>query len=158
MGVYLQIMLQLGFSAAWVIKVMNCFGSTSFSILINVREGSRFSASRGLHQGCPLSPFLFIICAEGFSTLINDAILRGSVQGFQVARVAPSISHLFFVDDSLLFVRVDIYPAMSLRRATKAYEVVSGQKVNFQKLFLCFSPNVELVLTENVKVLLRLRV
>lgn len=144
-------MLRMGFSEAWIKKVMNCLRSASFSTLINGKEGLGFKASRGLRQSCPLSPFLFIISAEGFSALINEAVENEPIQGIQMARGAPSISHLFFADDSLLFARADLRAAMCLKRAIKIYEAALGQMVNFQKSSLCFSPNMEATLVENIK-------
>lgn len=94
---------RLGFSDGWVKKVSNCIRSLSFSVLVNGMKGTMFSASKGLRQGCPLSPFFLIICVEGLSMLIQNAMETGSIKGIQVARRAPQVSYLFFIDDSLLF-------------------------------------------------------
>ena len=59
-------------------------------------------ASPGLRQGDPLSPYLFLLCAEGFSGLINAAEERGSIQGVTICAGAPSITHLLFADDLLV--------------------------------------------------------
>ncbi|XP_031096926.1 uncharacterized protein LOC116001177 [Ipomoea triloba] len=64
--------------------------------------------SRGLRQGDPISPYLFIIIAEGLSAMIKIAEDNGLLHGIQVARGAPKISHLLFVDDSFLFCKVAI--------------------------------------------------
>ncbi|KAK2638853.1 hypothetical protein Ddye_026648 [Dipteronia dyeriana] len=61
--------------------------------------------SKGLRQGCPLSPYLFLICAKGLASLISRAEADGSIHGIKVARGAPSISHQPFVDDCLIFAR-----------------------------------------------------
>lgn len=101
-------MLKMGFSTAWVKKVMNCICSTSFEVLINRQKGSQFGVSRRLRQGCPLSPYLFIICAERLSALIRNEADRGNIQGIQVARDALLVTHLFFADNSLLFARTNL--------------------------------------------------
>lgn len=58
---------------------------------------------RGLREGDPLSSYLYIICAEGLSTLIHDAQSKGLLHGVSVCRGAPIVSHLLFADDSFLF-------------------------------------------------------
>jgi len=59
--------------------------------------------SRGIHQGDPISPFLFIMCMEALVTKLKDAEWHCLIQGIQISRASPSTSHLFFADDSLLF-------------------------------------------------------
>lgn len=146
-----RMMLRMGFSSAWVRKFMNCISTASFAVLINDREGSKFTTSRGLRQGCPLSPFLFIICAKGFSALIQMLVQVGEIKGLQMSRDAPTVSHLFFADDSLLFAGADLFSTVNLRNVIKTYEAASGQAVNFQKSSICFSPNVDQALVEDIK-------
>lgn len=77
--------------------------STSFSVLINgVRKGP-ITPSRGLRQGNPLSPYLFLLCTEGLIVLLKAASLRKEVFGIRICRGAPNINHLLFADDSVIF-------------------------------------------------------
>lgn len=71
-----DIMIKMGFAEAWVKKIWNCISSVSFSIMINGDPCVDMSPNRGLHQGCPLSPYLFILCSEGLSSLIQDSEKR----------------------------------------------------------------------------------
>lgn len=93
-------MLWLGFSLRWADKVKNCVSLASFRVLINGHAGNSFSTQRGFRQGCRLSSFLFIICAEKLLGLISNADRRGLIQGLRVAHGAPAISHLFFIDNT----------------------------------------------------------
>lgn len=81
--------------------VQNCISSTSFSFLINGVPKGFLKPSRGLRQGDPISPYLFLICAEGLSALIRRAELCNSIQGPSIKSGYPNVSHLLFADDSL---------------------------------------------------------
>ena len=96
-------MLKLGFPGDWVDKVMSCVTSPSFSVLINGKPFGMIHPTRGIRQGNPLSPYLFLLCAEGFTSLLQKVVLEGNIQGVSICRRAPRISHLLFTDDSLLF-------------------------------------------------------
>lgn len=70
------------------------------SFLVNGESVGDVKPFRGLRQGCPFSPCLFLICAEVLSSLITDAELNGQITGFACSRNGPKVSHLFFADDS----------------------------------------------------------
>lgn len=120
------IMDKLRFSSAWITKVMNCVTSASFLVLVNGHIGQEFKAERGLRQGWPLSPFLFILCAEGLSSLVSSVVWSGEIKGLKVAHGLPVISHLFFVDDSLLFVEASDKAALAWKQILCLYERASG--------------------------------
>ncbi|KAK3221478.1 hypothetical protein Dsin_008503 [Dipteronia sinensis] len=73
---------KLGFSKHWVAKMMNCISTVSFSFAINGDVCCFVKPSKGLCQGDPLSPYLFLICAEGLSSVINYAVKDASLSGF----------------------------------------------------------------------------
>ncbi|GKB53478.1 cysteine-rich receptor-like protein kinase [Tanacetum coccineum] len=78
--------------------------SKSAAVLINGSPTDFFQLKRGLRQGDPLSPFLFNIVSEGLNALISKAVQTGLFQGVNVRKVRSfPISHLQFVDDTLLF-------------------------------------------------------
>ena len=67
------IMSKLGLPKRWIDRVMSCVISTSFSVRINGKAYDNIRPSRELHQGDPLSPYLFLLCAEGFSSMLAKA-------------------------------------------------------------------------------------
>ena len=81
------------FLDVWVDRVMTCVSSPSFSVLINGKPYGLIHPSRGICQGDPLSPYMFLLCAEGFTSFLQKAELEGNIHGVSICRRAPSISH-----------------------------------------------------------------
>ncbi|GLT59230.1 hypothetical protein SLA2020_320610 [Shorea laevis] len=100
-----QVMRTLGFAEDWIRLIMNCVSSITYEVLLNGLEAGRVMPTRGLRQGDPLSPYLFILCAEGLSSMLKEAEQRRLLHGVRICQQAPKISHLFFADDSFLFLR-----------------------------------------------------
>ena len=146
-----KMLLSLGFHREWVRFILSCVTSVSYSILVNGQPTSFFKPSRGLRQGDPLSPYLFLICTEGLAALIDDAASRKQIHGVKVCRSAPPITHLFFADDSLMFTRANTQEAQRILNLLNTYEAASGQVVNVDKSEVSYSRNV----SENMKNMLQ---
>lgn len=119
-------MQKMGFPLKFTELVMRCVGSASYSVLLNGKPLPGFRPERGLRQGDPLSPYLFVLCAEVLSFLLRKAQDEGILSGFKVGMSAPSISHLFFADDSILFGVASKKECESLREIFKLYSEASG--------------------------------
>ena len=98
-----EVMIRMGFAKEWVVLIMRCISTVSYVVTTNGRRGSDFQPTRGLRQGDPLSPFLFLICSEGLSALLRIATREGPIKGVKASRRGPAISHLLFADDCILF-------------------------------------------------------
>ena len=83
--------------------MMRCVNIVTYSVKINGRPRGCISPSRGLLQGDPLSPYLFLLYVEGLSALLRQSVDQGSLKGVATCQGAPEISHLFFADNSLIF-------------------------------------------------------
>ncbi|KAK2664384.1 hypothetical protein Ddye_002958 [Dipteronia dyeriana] len=129
---------------------MRCINSVSYSFSLNGEICGDIRPSKGLRQGDPLSPYLFLICAEGFSSLIHLAQLRGAIEGFKCSKCRPEISHLFFTDDSLLFTKANVANCTAMRKVLDIYVKASGQVVNFSKSALCVSPSISIAEAERL--------
>ncbi|KAK5793588.1 hypothetical protein PVK06_034740 [Gossypium arboreum] len=84
-----EIMIRMGFASNWIETIMKCINSVTYSIIVNGFEGENFQPTRGLRQGDPLSPFMFLICREGLSCLINRAMSEGLLKGVKASRSGP---------------------------------------------------------------------
>ena len=101
---YLQRVIEkMGFHAKLVQLIMACITTAHFSVLVNGNSTGYILPSRGLRQGDPLAPYLFMFCAKGFIALLRKAKTDGIISGVATSRCGPCISHLLFADDILLF-------------------------------------------------------
>ena len=96
-------MQHLGLGDRLVSLIMSYFTSVSYSVLLNEQSVGNIKLERGLHQGDPLSPYLFLMCAIGLQRLLHTAEMEGHIQGVAICRNGPRVSHFFFADDSVLF-------------------------------------------------------
>ncbi|XP_071695356.1 secreted RxLR effector protein 78-like [Rutidosis leptorrhynchoides] len=97
----LELMKSMGFGTIWCKWISSCLKSATISILINGSPTSEFNLKRGVRQGDPLSPFLFIIAAEGLNILTKMAVERGMYKGVEVGKDKVVISHLQYADDTI---------------------------------------------------------
>lgn len=103
--------LIFGFYYRFISMVRNNLAGSWFSILLNGSPTGFFQASRGIKQGDPLSPYLFILAPEALSRGLNDRFERGLIRPFHVPRGCSPVSHLAFADDVVIFLRDDpIFP------------------------------------------------
>ena len=98
-----KIMEKLDFCDRWVSLVLECITTVSCSILVNGEPKGDIRPSRGLRQGDPLSPYLFLLCSEGLNRMLQKAASNDTIRVFSLCKRGPKISHLFFADDTLLF-------------------------------------------------------
>lgn len=99
---FLEVLFQrMGFDAKWIQWIMLCIRSVTYTVLLNGQTYGRIIHERGIRQGDPLSPFVFILCAEALVHVMNIAELEGNIMGMKLTKNCRSIQHLLFADDSL---------------------------------------------------------
>ncbi|XP_071695539.1 uncharacterized mitochondrial protein AtMg01250-like [Rutidosis leptorrhynchoides] len=108
-------MKSMGFGEKWIKWINSCLKSTTISILVNGSPTDEFSLSRGVRQGDPLSPFLFIIAEEGLNILAKAAIEKGLFKGLKVGANNVNVSHLQYADDTIFFGEWSRINALNLR-------------------------------------------
>lgn len=137
-GFLLKILGAFGFSSEWINWVMCCVKTPSFSVLINGESSELFGASRGLRQGDPLSPYLFILMAEGLGRLIKSQVAVGLIHGWNQNNSLSPQFHLQFVDDSALMGDAKVAKAVAFHQTLDCYLAASGQRINESKSCIYF--------------------
>ncbi|XP_062165083.1 uncharacterized protein LOC133871673 [Alnus glutinosa] len=135
-GFLMIIMEKLGFHPIWINWIRICISTSSFSILLNGSPFGHFRPSRGLRQGDPLSPFLFILGTEVISRLLHQ-----SLQGFKISRRCFPLTHLLFADDLMIFTHATSSEAGIIKDCLTKYNLWSDQSVNTDKSNILFSAN-----------------
>ncbi|XP_059436330.1 uncharacterized protein LOC132169290 [Corylus avellana] len=102
------VMGKLGFDKKWISLIMECVSTVSYAVVVNGNPVGHIIPSRGIRQGDPLSPYLFLLCAEALSSMLNKPESKGVITGVPTSKNGPRINHLFFADDSLLFCKANL--------------------------------------------------
>ena len=84
-----DVMCRMGFDMSWVKLIMQCISTIKYQIKVNQDTAGMVIPQRALRQGDPLSPYLFLICAEGFSSMLHEVEMRGLLTGIKICRKAP---------------------------------------------------------------------
>jgi hypothetical protein len=131
---FLEYMLRrFGFCSKWISWIRACVFSGHLSVLVNGSPTSEINIQRGLKQGDPLAPFLFLLVAEGLSGIIHKAVSLNMYKGFSVGRAGLHISHLQYADDTLCIGEASVQNLWTLKAILRGFEMASGLKVNFGK-------------------------
>jgi hypothetical protein len=127
-----KMMIKMGFSEGWLKWMRACIFESSMSILVNGSPTGDFTVGRGLRQGDPLSPFLFLIVAEGLAGLVRRAVEIGNFKGYQVN---PTLQFqiLQFADDTILMGEGVWDNLWAIKVVLRSFELVSGMRINFVK-------------------------
>ncbi|GKV30538.1 hypothetical protein SLEP1_g39340 [Rubroshorea leprosula] len=131
---FLDYMLdRMNFGLVWRGWIRECLQTNSISVFLNGSPTKEFTMRRGLRQGDPLAPFLFLIVAEGLNGIISSAVEKALFEGVQIGRGDLRISHLQFVDDTLLMGKAIEENIWTTKCIMRAFELVSGLKINYGK-------------------------
>uniref|UniRef100_A0A803P924 Reverse transcriptase domain-containing protein n=1 Tax=Cannabis sativa TaxID=3483 RepID=A0A803P924_CANSA len=155
---FLEATLQvMGFSDRWIGLTLSCVNSVQYHVINSGQKLGPITPTRGIRQGCPLSPYLFIVCAEGFSSLIRHHESSRMLTGCKVARSAPTISHLLFADDSYIYCQASEDEVNHVLSLLQLFEAALGQKVNLHKSSAFFNSNTTTVTRDRIFSMMRIQ-
>ncbi|XP_026378452.1 uncharacterized protein LOC113272874 [Papaver somniferum] len=123
---------QYGFSETWCSWIHSILSSARISVLINGSPEGFFSITRGLRQGDPISPLIFVLIEDILSRNLSKLFANRSMHNM-VSKKGVDPTHLLFADDILVFCRGNLYSLQNLKTMLSVYEKASGQCVNYAK-------------------------
>lgn len=134
-------MRKLKFEDDYISKVLTRVSTMSYAVLVNGQLSVTINPTKGLHQGDPISCYLYLICAEGLSSLLHEAEVKACIKGFKVARNNPTLTHIFFADDSIVYCNATTTEWLEVEKVLKTYEYAADQGINKHKSGVFFSSN-----------------
>jgi len=131
------VLVKMNFPTLWRKWISECVGTATASVLVNGSPTKEFPIERGLRQGDPLSPFIFLLAAEGLNVMMTLVVEAGLYHGYRVVtHDGISLSHLQFANDTLILGVKSWANLRYMRAVLILFEQVSGLKVNFHKSML----------------------
>ena len=122
----------IGFGIYFIRWIMSCITTVSFSVLINGVASPFFHVERGLRQGCPMSPLLLLLVAEGLSRSLREAKRLGSLKSIRISQQLH-ITHLLFVDDVLILCSGSVRDTNTIFYILELFSKATGMEINSRK-------------------------
>lgn len=138
----LDVLWEVGFRGRILELIKQCISTVEYQALVNGEKTEKILPRSGLRQGDPLSPYLFVLCMEKLSQLIDVCVDANQWKPVRVSRNGPRISHVFFADDLILFAEANVENAQLMRRCVDSFCEISGQRVSYEKSCVYVSSNI----------------
>ena len=132
----IYLMDRMGFGSRWKSWIRTCISSVRFSVMVNGSPSGFFGSSRGIRQGDPLSPLLFLLVMEILSKMLHRTEEAGFIRGFKAGHGVEDdihVSHLLFADDTTVFCDAEHEQLLHQRMVLSCFEAVTGLGVNMSK-------------------------
>lgn len=132
----------IGLPGVFINLVWECISTSKMKVLWNGEALEEFSPSRGIRQGDPISPYLFVLCIERLFHMISTAVDHKVWAPIQLSRRGPKLSHLAFADDLTLFAEASMGQVEIIKTILRLFCDSFGQRVSSEKTRVFFSKNV----------------
>ncbi|CAL1382969.1 unnamed protein product [Linum trigynum] len=143
-------LIEVGLPSTWISRIMTCVEENKMRINWNGKLTDPITPSRGVRQGDPLSPYLFVLCMERLAHRIEIAVADRQWKPLSVTSHGFKLSHLFFADDLILFAEAGSKQIDIIKQCLEDFCSSSGQKVNLNKSVLYVSPNIRRDMAQNL--------
>jgi hypothetical protein len=140
-----------GFNDNFINLIHACISTPNFAVLVNDEPSETFRSTRGLRQGCPLSPYLFVLAINELSIRLQEALHSSNLDGIKLGPGCPAIHSLLFADDLILCGKANTTEAQTIKNILSEFCLRSGQCPNFQKSSILFSKNVPPTVRHQIK-------
>lgn len=137
------LLIVAGISSRLIKVIINAITLSSMQVLWNGMPTQKLKPVRGIHQGCPLSPYLFVLYMEWLGHRFHGSISEREWCPIRLSKSGSSLSHLFFADDLVIFSRADVVQSCFLMKFLCNFCEISGHKVNARKTNFFFSKGVQ---------------
>uniref|UniRef100_A0A8R7UQZ0 Reverse transcriptase domain-containing protein n=1 Tax=Triticum urartu TaxID=4572 RepID=A0A8R7UQZ0_TRIUA len=146
-----KVLARKGLHGHFINLIYACMAIPTFSVIINGQSYGRFQSSRGIRQGCPLSPYLFVLAINELSISLQEAMLADHLSGIILGTGCPPIHSLMFADDLLICGQATVDEATHMLQILQRFCNLSGQMPNWSKSAIIFSRNVNAINKEGIK-------
>jgi len=124
---------RLGFYSTWIKWIRGCMELATVSVLVNESPTEEFRPAKRLRQGDPLTPFLYILVAEGLAGLERQALKANLMHRVKIGSKEVEVNLLQFADDTLFFCEDSRSNVFIMKTILRGFELASGLKINFHK-------------------------
>lgn len=136
----LKVLHKFGFGEKFINWIWACISEPWIAPLVNGRAADFFKATRGLRQGCPLSPLLFVLQTFVLSFYLEKKMMDQEIVGLCIARGVKNINHALFVDDTLLLGAASLLIASRFKGVLDEFCMISGSSLNNGKCHIAGTP------------------
>jgi hypothetical protein len=128
----LQMLQHMGFPQRWIDWINNILSTGTSAVTLNGVPVRKFKCRRGVRQGDPLSPLIFVLAVELLQILVNKAATQGLVIP-PIPQANADYPIVQYADDTLLIMQADARQLFFLKALLKSFLDSTGLKVNYSK-------------------------